>query len=221
MMRRHLGSGLEDLATQNSSRITCGYHQRRSSSSITTNHLHHHHHHPYHHHHLDLPSNSSPAAIACFHPLLRSTTAPLLFQRVPPPPISHPAEYLSCPNKHLKPLDLLALLMVTEPHGDVAAETVICTPISVTIPSFNNRPCTVPELSFLDTLQTIINFTTFNPVSSKPPAAASCPSPLTIALTRPKPAGKSSSIVSKTSTLRQQPSHPHYTPPEPSGIICN
>lgn len=73
-----------------------------------------------------------------------------------PRPLSHSPIL----QKHLKLLNLLALLMVTEDKGDVAATTIIRAPGSVTILFSKNRPCTAAESSYIQTLQDIITSTT-------------------------------------------------------------
>ncbi|RPB12408.1 hypothetical protein P167DRAFT_565279 [Morchella conica CCBAS932] len=71
-----------------------------------------------------------------------------------------PLKHSSLQQKHLKVLNLLALLLITEPNSDVAATTLIRTTRSVTILFSKNRPCTAPESSYIQTLQDIITSTT-------------------------------------------------------------
>lgn len=79
--------------------------------------------------------------------------------------ISHRLEYSpvikfekgSSTKNHLKLLDLLALLLVTEPDGDVAATTLIRTSTTVEILYSKNRRCTAPEEAYFQFLLDTIN----------------------------------------------------------------
>lgn len=78
-----------------------------------------------------------------------------------PSPFKHPSRQ----QKHLKLLDLLALLLVTEPNGDVAATTLIRTTGQITVLFSKNRPCNLPEKSYVQSIHEIITSITGEPAS--------------------------------------------------------
>ncbi|KAI9783099.1 MAG: hypothetical protein M1839_004268 [Geoglossum umbratile] len=54
--------------------------------------------------------------------------------------------------KHLRLLDGIALLLVTESKGDVAAVSLVHTATSINFYFSKNRPCTLKETEYIDTL---------------------------------------------------------------------
>lgn len=56
----------------------------------------------------------------------------------------------------MKPLDLLVLVLVTEPNGDFAATTLTRTPTTAEILYSKNRPCTPPKTAYFNRLLDII-----------------------------------------------------------------
>lgn len=73
-----------------------------------------------------------------------------------PSPSQHPSQHPSQQQKRLKLLDLLALLLVTEPDGDVAATALIRTTGQITVLFSKNRPCNLPEKSYVQSIHEII-----------------------------------------------------------------